>query len=72
MFLLKHKDEAFHAFEVDKAEAENQLGKNIETLRSDRGGEYFPNDFNAYCEKNRIIRQCSAPRTPQQNGLAEH
>ena len=49
MFLLKHKDEAFHAFEVDKAEAENQLGKNIETLRSDRGGEYFPNDFNAYC-----------------------
>ena len=71
VFLLKHKDEAFHAFKVYKAEVENQLGRNIKTLRSDRGGEYFPNDFNAYCEENGIIHQCSAPRTPQQNGLAE-
>ena len=71
VFLLKHKDEVFYAFKVYKAEVENQLGKNIKTLRSDRGGEYFPNDFNAYCEKNRIIHQCSVPYTPQQNSLAE-
>ena len=53
-----------------KAEIENQLGRNIKTLRSDRGGKYFPNDFNAYCEENVIIHQCSALHTPQQNGLA--
>ena len=54
-----------------KAEIENQLGRNIKTLRSDRGGKYFPNDFNVYCEENETIHQCSAPRTPQQNSLAE-
>ena len=71
VYLLKHKDEAFNAFKVYKAEVENQLGKKIKTLRSDRGGEYFPNDFTAFCEENGIIHECSAPRTPQQNGLAE-
>ena len=71
IFLLKHKDGAFHAFKVYKAEVENQLGKNIKTLRSDTCDEYFSNDFNAYCEENRIIYQCSALRTPQLNGLAE-
>ena len=40
-------------------------------LRSDRGGEYFMHDFNIFCEEHGIIHQCSAPYTPQQNGLAE-
>ena len=71
VYLLKHKDEAFNAFKSYKAEVENQLGKSLKTLRSDRGGEYFPNDFTAFCEENGIIHECSAPRTPQQNGLAE-
>ena len=71
IYLLKHKDEAFHVFKAFKAEVENQLGKIIKILRSDRGGEYFPNDFNEFCEQNGIIHESSAPRTPQQNGLAE-
>lgn len=64
-YLLRHKDECFNVFKTYKAEAENELGRKIKILRSDRGGEYFPNEFNAFCEENGIIHQCSAPHTPQ-------
>ena len=50
VYLLKHKDEAFNAFKVYKAEVENQLGKNIKILKIDRGDEYFSNDFNEFYE----------------------
>jgi hypothetical protein len=44
------------------------LGRDI---RSDRGGEYFPQEFTIYCEENGLIHQRSAPYTLQENGLAE-
>lgn len=69
--MLRHKDEFFNVFKTYKAEVENQLGRKVKIPRSDRGGEYFPNEFNAFNEENGIIHQCSAPHTPQQNGLAE-
>ena len=71
VYLLKHKDDAFNVFKVYKAEVENQLGKKIKIIRSDRGGEYFSNEFIVFCEDHGIIHECSAPRTPEQNGLAE-
>jgi len=71
VYLLKHKDEALTAFKSYKLEVENQSEKKIKILRSDRGGEYFSNDFINFCEDNGIIHQCTAPYTPQQNGLAE-
>ena len=40
-------------------------------LRSDKGGEYFSNEFDLYCEQHGIIHHRTAPFTPQQNGLAE-
>ena len=45
--------------------------KKIKTLRSDRGGEYFSNDFSIFCEENGIIHECFAPYTPQQKGVVE-
>ncbi|GKB92066.1 retrotransposon protein, putative, ty1-copia subclass [Tanacetum coccineum] len=39
VYLLKHKHEVFETFKVFKTEVENQLGKTIKALRSDRGGE---------------------------------
>ncbi|KAL6345172.1 hypothetical protein AAG906_013656 [Vitis piasezkii] len=63
--------ETFNAFKVYKAEVENQLGKNIKVLRSDRGGEYFSSEFNSFCEEYGIIHECTAPYTPQHNGIAE-
>ena len=51
-------------------EVENQLGKKIKMLRSDRGGEY-ESLFEAICVENGIIYQTTAPYCPQSNGVAE-
>ncbi|GJV36868.1 retrovirus-related pol polyprotein from transposon TNT 1-94 [Tanacetum coccineum] len=70
VYLLKSKDQAFETFKIYKAEVENQKGKKIQILRSDRGGEYFSIEFSCYCESQGLIHQRTAPYTPQQNGVA--
>ena len=70
LYLMRNKDESFDMFKRYKIEIENKKDRKIKILRSDRGGEYFPNDFSTFCEEHGIIHQSSAPYTPQQNGLA--
>ena len=45
LFLMKNKSESFERFKEFKAQVENQTGKSIKTLRSDRGGEYLSTEF---------------------------
>ena len=45
---MQHKSDTFEKFKEYQAEVENQLGKMIKTLRSDRGGEYLDNDFEEF------------------------
>nr|GEY39956.1 retrotransposon protein, putative, Ty1-copia subclass [Tanacetum cinerariifolium] len=45
VYLLKHKHEVFETFKVFKNEVENQLGKKIKALRSDRG---YPKEIMGY------------------------
>nr|GEZ85432.1 retrotransposon protein, putative, Ty1-copia subclass [Tanacetum cinerariifolium] len=71
VYLLKSKDQAFETFKIYKAEVENQRGKKIQILRTDRGGEYFSTEFSSYCESQGLIHQRTTPYTPQQNGIAE-
>jgi hypothetical protein len=71
VYLMRNKDESFDMFKKYKTEVENQNDKRIKILRSDRGGEYFPQEFIISCEENGLIHQRSTPYTPQQNGLAE-
>ena len=71
VYLLSSKDEALNAFVTYKNEVENQLGKTIKVLRSDRGGEYDSSIFDELCAKFGIIHQTTAPYTPQQNGIAK-
>ena len=40
-------------------------------LRSDNGGEYNTNEFNAFYDKYGIKRQFTIPYTPQQNGVTK-
>ena len=71
VYLMKRKSETFEKFKEFKAEVENQLGKRIKAIRSDRGGEYLFGDFKDYLTQNGIVSQLTAPGTPQQNDVAE-
>lgn len=50
---------------------EHEMGLNLVTLRSDRGGEFNSAAFQDFCKENGIRRQLTAAYTPQQNGIAE-
>ena len=51
---LEEKYEAFDKFKIFKNRVENELGMKIKYFRIDRGGEFTSNDFNIFCEANRI------------------
>ncbi|GJR62490.1 pol polyprotein [Tanacetum coccineum] len=70
VYLLKSKDEAIDKFVLYKTEVENQLGKKIKVVRSDRGGEYVA-PFAELFAKHRIRHEFTTPYSPQQNGIAE-
>ncbi|GJS53029.1 retrotransposon protein, putative, ty1-copia subclass [Tanacetum coccineum] len=71
VYLLKHKHKVFETFKVFKNEVENQLGKTIKAIRSDRGGEYISQEFKDYLKANGIVQQLTPPYTPQHNGVSE-
>ncbi|GJX39702.1 retrotransposon protein, putative, ty1-copia subclass [Tanacetum coccineum] len=71
VYLLKHKHEVFETFKVFQKEVENQLGKTIKSLRSDRGGEYMSQEFLDHLKDHGIIAHRTPPYTPQHNGVSE-
>ena len=68
---MQRKSKTFEKFKEFRAEVENQLGKTIKSLRSDRGGEYLDQEFEDFMVEYGIVSQLTAPGTPQQNGVAE-
>jgi transposase InsO family protein len=68
---LKEKSEAFEKFKVFKALIENQTGKRLKALRSNRGGDFISTDFKYFCDKHGIKREYIIPRNLQQNGVVE-
>nr|GEW26553.1 hypothetical protein [Tanacetum cinerariifolium] len=71
VYLLKHKHEVFETFKVFQKEVENQLGKTIKSLRSDRGGEYMSQEFLDHLKDRGIISHRTPSYTPQHNGVSE-
>ena len=61
VYLLKHKDVDFAVFKNYKEDVENQLDKKIKILRSDRGGEYFPREFNKFHYKKFTVYRQKLP-----------
>ncbi|GJU85517.1 retrotransposon protein, putative, ty1-copia subclass [Tanacetum coccineum] len=71
VYLLKHKHEVFKTFKVFKNEVENQIGKTMKALRSERGGEYISKEFKYYLKAYEIVQRLTPPYTPQHNGVSE-
>ncbi|GJR88284.1 zinc finger, CCHC-type containing protein [Tanacetum coccineum] len=61
------KDKAIDKFVLYKTEVENQFGRKIKVVRSDRGGEYV-SPFADLCVKHEIRHEFTTPYSPQQNG----
>jgi transposase InsO family protein len=71
VYLMKHKSETFEKFKEFQNEVENQRGKKIKALRSDRGGEYLSHEFSNHLKSCGIVSQLTPPGTPQRNGVSE-
>jgi hypothetical protein len=71
VYFLEKKSEAFETFKKFKVIVEKMTGKNIWSLRLDRGGEYLSNKFKSYYKNYGIRRKLTAHYTPQQNDVAK-
>lgn len=60
-------------FKLEKIQAliENQVGKKVKVLRTDRGGEFLSQEFELFCEENGIHMELTTPYTLEQNGIAK-
>ena len=71
VYLMRHKSETFEKFKEFQNEVENQRGKKIKALRSNRGGEYMSHEFSDHLKSCGIVPQLTPPGTPQRNGVSE-
>ncbi|KAK8690248.1 hypothetical protein V6N13_088949 [Hibiscus sabdariffa] len=71
IYLMRLKSEALEKFKEFKNEVQNQHGKSIKALRSDRGGEYLSQDFDELLKECGIVSQLTPLGTPQWNGVSK-
>ena len=71
IYLMRTKAETFEKFKEFQNEVENQLGKKIKAIRSDRGGEYLSYEFEDHLKDYGIVPQWTPAGTPQWNGVSE-
>jgi hypothetical protein len=62
---MRHKSESFEKFREFQNEVQNQLGKTIKFLRSDRGGEYLSLEFSDHMKQCGIVSQLTPPGMSQ-------
>ncbi|KAI3716898.1 hypothetical protein L1987_68116 [Smallanthus sonchifolius] len=71
VFFLAKKDETPEILKTYLLQIENLFNLSVKTIRSDHGTEFKNATLDSFCESKGISRQFSAPRTPQQNSVAE-
>jgi transposase InsO family protein len=68
---LREKYDAFEKFKKFKVLDENQTGRKLKAIHSNRGGEFLSRYFKEFSDKHGIKREYTIPGTPQQNGVVE-
>lgn len=71
VYLLKAKSESVRALHAYNMHVAGPLGRRIEIVRCDRGGENVGSEFTTYCTDSGITIEYAATNTPQQNGVSE-
>ncbi|MCO5602741.1 hypothetical protein L7F22_056879 [Adiantum nelumboides] len=71
VYPLKAKSDVFTIFQHYVSMVENETGCKVQTLHTDRGGEYMSGAFKDFLGKKGIKHHCTMPYTPQQNGVAK-
>ena len=71
-YMLKKKSDANTVLKYWKLHVESESGVKVGIFRTDSGGEYTSDEFEAYLCKEGIHHQLTAPHTSTQNGKAEH
>ena len=72
VYVLKHKSEVFSKFQEWKVLIENSSGFKLKAICTDNGGEYTSTQFCNYLKAEGIRHERTIPKTPEQNGVAEH
>lgn len=70
-YFMQQKSEVFDYFKEYCASFQRLTGEKVEALRTHSSGEYQGNQFQEYLSKYGIKSECTAPYTPQDNGIAE-
>ena len=63
IYLMRNKSKSFEKFKEFQNEVQNQLGKTIKFLQSDRGGECLSHEFGDNLKQCGIVLQWTPPRT---------
>ena len=71
VFFIASKDLAFDKIKEFVEQTENQFGKRVKILRTDRGGEFVNKKMQGYFRNKGIVHQLTCAYTPEQNGVAE-
>ena len=71
VYPLKHKSEVLDCFLEWKAMVEKTSGHKLKVLRTDNGGEFTSTKFEEFLKSEGIHHECTIPKTPEQNGVAE-
>ena len=58
---MKNKNDAFENFKIYLHEVENQFGRKIKRIKSDRSCAYESNGFDSFVRSLRIIHETPSP-----------
>ena len=64
IYFLHTKSEAFDCFKNFCAMIKIETRRRVKALRTNRGGEFYSNEFFKFCEEKGIRRQLTAAYTP--------
>ena len=71
LVFLKKKSQLDQCLREFVAQLKGETNKEVKTVRSDNGGEYFGGELVTWLAERGIRHESSAPHSPQQNGVSE-